>query len=201
MKRLLSLVALLITSSLICIAQTDESRHEVSVSYGYITLPQAVDLIGAGGGAVLGGLFVGIVDVITPGDQESHKRIDNGGTGGFSFQYLYSLNRTIKLGGTVCYESTWGEWNNGNDYIVHYPAIMATSKFMWFNHEHFGMYSKLSLGLMLLLDGKNEDKPIPMFAGQASAICMEFGGKALRGFLETGWGNQGLLNFGVKFSF
>ena len=34
MKRLLSSVALLITSSLICIAQTDESRHEVSVSYG-----------------------------------------------------------------------------------------------------------------------------------------------------------------------
>ena len=201
MKRLLSSVALLITSSLICIAQTDESRHEVSVSYGYITLPQAVDLIGAGGGAVLGGLLVGIVDVITPGDQESPKRIDNGGTGGFSFQYLYSLNRTIKLGGTVCYESTWGEWNNGNDYIVHYPAIMATSKFVWFNHEHFGMYSKISLGLMLLLDGKNEDKPIPMFAGQASAICMEFGGKALRGFLETGWGNQDLLNFGVKFSF
>ena len=91
MKRLLSLVALLITSSLICIAQTDESRHEVSVSYGYITLPQAVDLIGAGGGAVLGGLLVGIVDVITPGEQESPKRIDNGGTGGFSFQYLILL--------------------------------------------------------------------------------------------------------------
>ena len=174
MKRLLSSVALLITSSLICIAQTDESRHEVSVSYGYITLPQAVDLIGAGGGAVLGGLLVGIVDVITPGEQESPKRIDNGGTGGFSFQYLYSLNRTIKLGGTVCYESTWGEWNNGTDYILHYPAIMATSKFMWFNLEHFAMYSKLSLGLMLVFDGKNEDKPIPMLAGQGSAVCMEF---------------------------
>ena len=63
------------------------------------------------------------------------------------------------------------------------------------------MYSKLSLGLMLALDGKNEDKPIPMPAGQVSSVCMEFGGKALRGFLETGWGNQGLLNFGVKFSF
>ena len=84
---------------------------------------------------------------------------------------------------------------------MHYPAIMATSKFVWFNHGRFGMYSKLSLGMMLLLDGKDEDKPIPMLAGQASAICMEFGGKALRGFLETGWGNQGLLNIGVKFSF
>ena len=101
MKRLLSSVALLIISSFVCLAQTDESRHEISVSYGYITLPQAVDLIGAGGGTVLGGLLVGIVDVIAPGDQEYPKRIDNGGTGGFSFQYLYSLNRTIKLGGTV----------------------------------------------------------------------------------------------------
>lgn len=201
MKRLLSSVALLIISSFACLAQTEESRYEISVSYGYGTLPQAVDLIGAGGGTVLGGLLVGIVDVIAPGDQESPKRIDNGGTGGFSFQYLYSLNRTIKLGGTVCYESTWGKWNNGNDYIVHYPAIMATSKFTWFNHEHFRMYSKLSLGLMLALDGKNKDKPILMPAGQASSVCMEFGGKSLRGFLETGWGNQGLLNFGVKFSF
>ena len=201
MKRVLSSVVLLIISSFACLAQTDESRHEVSVSYGNITLPQAVDLIGAGGGTVLGGLFVGIVDAITPGDLESPKRIDNGASGGFSLQYLYSLNRTIKLGGTVCYESTWGEWNNGSDYIVHYPAIMATSKFIWFNREHFGMYSKLSLGMMLILDGKNEDKPIPMLAAQASSVCMEFGGKALRGFLETGWGNQGLFNFGVKFSF
>ena len=201
MKRLLSSVALLIISNFICLAQTDKSRHEISVSYGYVTIPQAVDLIGTVGGEVLGGLFVGIADVFAPGVQEYPKIIDNGGTGGISLQYLYSLNRTIKLGGTVCYESTWGEWSNRSDYIVHYPAIMATSKFIWFNHEHFGMYSKLSLGLMLILDGKNEDKPIPMLAAQASSVCMEFGGKALRGFLETGWGNQGLLNFGVKFSF
>ena len=201
MKRLLSSFALLIISSFVCLAQADESKHEFSVSYGYATLPQAVDLIGAGVATVSGGILAGFVDIITPADVEHLKRINNGGTGGFSFQYLYSLNRTIKLGGTVCYESTWGEWNNGTDYILHYPAIMATSKFMWFNLEHFAMYSKLSLGLMLVFDGKNEDKPIPMFAGQASAICMEFGGKALRGFLETGWGNQGLLNFGVKYSF
>ena len=201
MKRLLSSVALLIISNFICLAQTDKSRHEVSVSYGYVTIPQAVDLIGTVGGEVLGGLLVGIADVFAPGVQEYPKIIDNGGTGGISLQYLYSLNRTIKLGGTVCYESTWGEWSNGSDYIVHYPAIMATSKFIWFNHEHFGMYSKLSLGLMLILDGKNEDKPIPMLAAQASSVCMEFGGKALRGFLETGWGNQGLFNFGVKYSF
>ena len=201
MKRLLSSVALLIISSFACLAQTEESRHEISVSYGYLTLPQTVDFISAGAATVLGGLYVGIADVMVSGDLEYLKRIDSGGTGSFSLQYLYSLNRTIKLGGTLCYENTWGEWNNGTDYIVHYPAIMATSKFMWFNHEHFGMYSKLSLGLMLALDGKNEDKPIPMPAGQVSSVCMEFGGKALRGFLETGWGNQGLLNFGVKFSF
>jgi hypothetical protein len=201
MKRLLSSVALLIISNFICLAQTDKSRHEISVSYGYVTIPQAVDLIGTVAGEVLGGLFVGIADVFAPGVQEYPKIIDNGGTGGISLQYLYSLNRTIKLGGTVCYESTWGEWSNGSDYIVHYPAIMATSKFIWFNHEHFGMYSKLSLGMMLILDGKNEDKPIPMLAAQASSVCMEFGGKALRGFLETGWGNQGLFNFGVKYSF
>ena len=201
MKRLFTSVALLIISCFVCLARTDESRHEIYVSYGYLTLPQAVDLIGAVWGEVLGGLYVGIADAMTPGSAEYPKRIDNGGTGGFSLQYLYSLNRTIKLGGTVCYESTWGEWSNGGGYIVHYPAILATSKFMWFNHEHFGMYSKLSLGLMLLLDGKNGDKPIPMFAGQASAVCMEFGGKTLRGFLETGLGNQGLFNFGMKFSF
>ena len=73
MKRVISSVVLLIISSFVCLAQTDESRHEVSVSYGNITLPQAVDLIGAGGGAALGGLLVGIVDVIAPGDQEYPK--------------------------------------------------------------------------------------------------------------------------------
>ena len=201
MKRLLSSVALLVISCFVCLAQADESKHEFSVSYGYVTLPQTIDLLGAGVATASGGLLVGIVDVMTPGDMEYLKRIDNGGTGSFSFQYLYSLNRTIKLGGTVCYESTWGEWNNGTDYMLHYPAIMATSKFMWFNREHFAMYSKLSLGLMLVLDGKNEDKPVPMFAGQGSAVCMEFGGRTLRGFLESGWGNQGFLNFGMKVGF
>ena len=201
MKRLLSLVALLIISSFVCLAQTDESRHEISVSYGYVTLPQFVDLVGTTGVQVMG-VFVGIMGAfLFQAEVEPLHIIDHGGTGSFSFQYLYSLNRRIKLGGTVCYENTWGEWNNGSDYIVHYPAIMATSKFTWFNREHFGMYSKLSLGMMLLIDGKNEDKPIPMLAAQASTICMEFGGLSLRGFLETGWGNQGLLNLGVKFSF
>ena len=199
MKRLLSSVALLIISSFVCLAQTDESRHEISVSYGYLTLPQAIDLISVGTVTVLGGLYVGIADVMAPGDQEYLKRIDNGGTGSFSFQYLYSLNKTIKLGGILCYESTWGEWNSGDEYIVHYPAIIATSKFMWFNREHFGMYSKLSLGLTLAINGQCEAMLIPAF--QTSAVSMEFGGKALRGFLETGWGNQGLLNMGMKYSF
>ena len=201
MKRLLSSIALLIISSYVCLAQTEESRHEISVSYGYLTLPQAVDYIGAGGAELFGGFFVIIANAIAPEAQELPKRIDNGGTGSFSLQYLYSINKTIKLGGTVCYENNWGKWNNGSDYLIHYPTIMATSKFMWFNHEHFGMYSKFSLGMMLLIDGKNEEKPIPMPAAQISSICMEFGGEALRGFLETGWGNQGLLNFGMKFSF
>ena len=199
MKRLLFSVALLIISSFVCLAQTDESRHEISVSYGYLTLPQAIDLISVGTVTVLGGLYVGIADVMAPGDQEYLNRIDNGGTGSFSFQYLYSLNKTIKLGGIVCYESTWGEWNNGDEYIVHYPAVIATSKFMWFNREHFGMYSKLSLGLTLAINGQCEAMLIPAF--QTSAVSMEFGGKSLRGFLETGWGNQGLLNLGMKYSF
>jgi hypothetical protein len=70
---------------------------------------------------------------------------------------------------------------------------------MWFNREHLGMYSKLSLGLTLAINGQCEAMLLPAF--QTSAVSMEFGGKALRGFLETGWGNQGLLNFGMKFSF
>ena len=69
MKRLLSSVALLIISNFVCLAQTDKSRHEISVSYGYVTIPQAVDLIGTVGGEVLGGLLVGIADVFAPGVQ------------------------------------------------------------------------------------------------------------------------------------
>jgi hypothetical protein len=199
MKRLLSSVALLIISSFVCLAQTDESRHEISVSYGYLTLPQVVDFIASTAGTLLGGLYIAIADTMTPGEMEYPKRIDNGGTGSFSFQYLYTLNKTIKVGGIVCYENTWGEWNNGDSYIVHYPAIMATSKLYWFNREHFGIYSKFSLGLTLAINGQCEAMLLPAF--QTSAVSMEFGGKALRGFLETGWGNQGLLNFGMKFSF
>ena len=55
--------------------------------------------------------------------------------------------------------------------------------------------------MTLLLGGQDNEESIQMLAAQASPVCMEFGGKTLRGFLETGWGNQGLLNFGVKYSF
>ena len=56
-----------------------------------------------------------------------------------------------------------------------------------------------------MLDGfdnqESERNYSPFFAGQAGAVCIQAGGKHVRGFLETGGGMQGFITGGLSISF
>jgi len=67
------------------------------------------------------------------------------------------------------------------------------------------LYSKVAAGGTLMSskvteDGKSESESKLYFMGQVSAIGVEFGSK-LRGFVEVGAGEQGIVLGGIKYKF
>lgn len=172
--------------------------NELSFAYGYVTYPEiALTLGGALGTALTGGLSrLGEASML----------------GSFSLDYQHFVHRSISVGGTLAYEhcilrfdsragsSESGEaiYNEGERNHIGVISLMPSAKFQWFNTPHFGMYSKLAAGLMLVC---SKDEVSPNFAFQATPAGIDFGGRTFRGFLETGFGCQGLLLAGVRFCF
>ena len=63
------------------------------------------------------------------------------------------------------------------------------------------MYSKLALGVLIGIDsGDHNDKTKAALAWQASAVGAEYG-SAFRGFVELGFGEQGILIAGLRYKF
>ena len=85
-----------------------------------------------------------------------------------------------------------------------YITVMPQLSLNWFDLKVFCMYSKFAVGYTFLKSeykyeqssDKNSDK---RFALQVTPIAVEAGIPAVRAFVEFGYGNQGLVNLGVKF--
>ena len=170
--------------------------NEVSLSYGQGSIGQGIYL------------FADVFAVIF---SLGHATVDNPVfTGEVSTEYYHYFNNTIGVGGIVT-----GEWMGGNmidqnkseddpnritgRFDMVYVSLMPAVKFSWFNHNHVGMYSKVAVGGSLVLN--NNEAPQPMVAFQLSPVCCDFGDETWRGFAELGFGNQGILNLGVKYIF
>ena len=88
---------------------------------------------------------------------------------------------------------------------------MPSVKFNWLRKKGFGMYSALSAGLMFnsiscnsnakANDPDAKDETLTTFMFQATALGAEFGGQQLRGFVELGIGEKGLLCAGLRYKF
>lgn len=71
------------------------------------------------------------------------------------------------------------------------------------------MYGKLAAGVgFSKIKTENADEEVKgiefgnkHFSCQVSPLCFEFGNKRIRGFMEYGFGHQGLAQFGVKHTF
>ncbi|MCR5313232.1 MAG: hypothetical protein K6E54_06275 [Bacteroidaceae bacterium] len=95
----------------------------------------------------------------------------------------------------------------------HNIYLMPTFRTYWYNTNNIGVYSRVSVGLAWACydeeDTNGNDNLIfacgnessVKFAFQASAIGFEWGGELARGFVEAGYGGQGILITGLKIRF
>lgn len=166
---------------------------DISFAYGQISLPQA--------GNVIGDLLVILFSAGHVRPEDSHY------SGQFSLEYGHWFNKVLSVGGAFVYESMSGnlvreksgEVDNSNSTSTHYNvfSVLPIVRASWMNFRHVGLYSKAGIGLCVF-DGSSDGADCTM-AVQISPVCCDFGGRNLRGFVELGFGSQGLVSGGLRY--
>ena len=190
MKKAVTLLLMLSLTILPARAQR-EGTQDIALTWGVVSLPQTAYL--------LGDLF-GVI--FTAGHfNPQNTRF----TGAFGAEYTYWVNTWLGVGGDMTFDHMNSDIldEKTNEITGHYRmtaySLMPSAKASWFNHEKVGMYSKVSAGAALF-DTNGDDSPTVTFAFQVSPVCVDFGGKHLRGIVNIGYGFQGLVIVGLKYT-
>lgn len=177
MKKILVMAVAALMATVSVHAQ-DEYRNEISIAYGGGSNTDIVSTLGKG-------MFTG-------------KQLDYWGP--FSAEY-FRYNQACNLAFGAVAAISGCKWDDHNDDKSTYFTVMPAVKYKWLNKTHFAMYSKAAVGLTVNAQkGLNEDKTKVSFNWQASLVGMDFGG-ALRGFVELGMGEQGIILGGLRYKF
>lgn len=190
MKRIITAVLAIVLCTA-TFAQTDREltdTQEITVNYGQVTVPQFVYSMAYAIGTIFS---FGQLSM----DEIKFK-------GAFGVEYHYWLNDRFTVGGMFNLDKMVGYRNKEDGTVDHFSmnvcSLAAASKISWFNHEHFGMYSKLAIGVSrYIVDIDNSWAP----AFQLTPVGCDFGGDTLRGVVELGVGNQGVALIGLKYNF
>jgi len=172
-------------------------RNEISASYGF-------SLLGAGIGTVVNKAnwlreFLGVTDI----------EIKNGGTGGYiNLGYTRQLSKVVSVGGSMGFDRMSVNLKDETGKITAAGAnvwtLMAGAKFDWFRtrSDIFGMYSKVNLGVMGIGASLMEEahKSLWLPTGHLSLIGLEVG-RGFSGFMELGFGMQGVAQVGIRARF
>lgn len=196
MKKALSILAgmLLICSTGVFAQSSDYPKHEISVGYGAVG---ATDMVAIFGDGIVGALTGNIDEINT--------------TGEITAQYLCNLNKTWGIGVGATFTETEGKDDKGtykqtSDYIIVMPTVRAN----WFRNNYFGMYSRVAAGAYVSFDSATQTKDGKEaedssndagFAFQVSPIGIEIGSRNLCGYIEGGFGYQGLIMAGLRLGF
>ena len=183
------------------VAQTDEPRNEIGISYGV-----GVSLIGDGIGNSIG---AGIFDSMLGRKWTNDKQF-----GTLAIEYFRHLDNPKVAFGAIL---TYAQYSNdleSNDQKVgertrKYITVMPAFKYMYVNKPSFGLYSKLGLGLMFMnlkekdtqSGSKSESKSKLYLGYQVSLLGLEAGSQHVRAFVEAGFGEQGIVLAGLKYRF
>lgn len=166
-----------------------ENLNEINLMYG---VPSAT-WFGIGTGFMVSGAVFKDVEHI-------------GLVGAFTGEYFrYTNSGRWAFGAGVSYENVPVTYKAGH--VPHKGncnciTIMPSAKVVWFNRKIVGMYSKVGAGLGLTMD-KNADNTTRVntnFAFQLNPVCLELGNDTVRGFLELGFGMQGLAQIGIRYN-
>jgi hypothetical protein len=201
MKKMILMAVAAMMATMSVNAQVEDLKNEVSVSYGL-----GLSLIGDGLG---NGVGRGIIDSGLGYEYANNKQF-----GTLAVEYFRHLNNPRLAVGAVMTYARYGEdlvkKNGGQkdgERTRNYFAVMPAIKYYWVYREHFGLYSKAALGLMMMFENEKQngksmdDNTNPYFMCQISPIGLEAGGRAVRGFVEAGVGEQGILLAGLRVKF
>lgn len=193
------LLAALAINALICVPvqAQDETRHEVSFSYGVLPNSIWLDITSD----VIGSIFGATYD-------------HSGVVGPIGLEYHYRTSPLIAVGAIATFANHTEDEKlkssitrtSKNSYF----SLMPSVKFNWLRRTNWGLYSKLAAGATLRhsslkekesVDSKKTTKNQAFFNFQVSAIGFEAGSENVRGFAELGIGEQGVGLAGVRFRF
>ncbi|MBR0275695.1 MAG: outer membrane beta-barrel protein [Prevotella sp.] len=192
MKKILVLAVAAMMATVSVHAQ-DEQKNEIGVFYG------------TGSASNILSVYTSAFAAAT-GDQGSW-------WGPIGVEYYYHVSPVVGVGAVAAYASCKAkdEKTNKDDLSEKFITVMPSVKFNWLRKKHFGMYSGLSAGIMLLSLSANDnakandpdakDETLVSFMFQATALGMEFGGQQFRGFVEAGLGEKGVLCAGLRYKF
>lgn len=125
-----------------------------------------------------------------------------------SFHYLYRVTKFLWLGGNLSYCGFYGRKYTAEGLIPngwineHQVALMPTIRFSYLNKKYVTLYSGLSTGLVLAVNGQGPDMECNLnFAGQLTAFGVSAGDKWY-GYTEFGFGYKGFIcaGFGYRFN-
>lgn len=201
MKKILTMVAVAIMTATGAQAQSYDygTKHEVAVSIGLDSNSQWIDVLENASVIIVSG---------TKAQFEDKRFI-----GPLSAEYFYRLKPWLGVGGIFVYGNNkqdilFSGVKNGE--ITHsYYTLMPAVKFDWMRTKYFGLYSKLAVGMTLRTedvdsddkDVKSEEETLTHVNWQASFIGAEAGSPTIRAFAELGFGEQGIIQAGVRYKF
>ena len=193
------LLAVLAISALMCVpAQAqDETRHEISVSYGVVPNSLWMDITSE----VISSMFGATYDHC-------------GVFGPIGLEYHYRTSPLIAVGAIATFAKHTEEETLNNSVTRtsdnSYFSLMPSVKFNWLRRPNWGMYSKVAAGASLRhnvlqnkedINAKKSTDNLVFFNFHVSALGIEAGTENVRGFAELGIGEQGVGLAGVRFRF
>ena len=154
----------------------DQPKNELSLGYGAISTTNVLDV------------FVDVVSAIFGAKYENTRFF-----GPVAAEYFYHVSPLVGVGGI-------GVYNHHKEDVVqneqvtgkrtsNYFTIMPAVKFNWLRKQNWGMYSK------------KDNSSNNFFNFQASLAGIEAGSDHVRGFAELGFGEQGLVQGGIRLRF
>ena len=191
MKKFFVMMAVAMMAAVSVSAQ-DESKHEVGVFYG------------VGSGSNVLSVYTGMFSA-SAGDQSSF-------WGPIGVEYFYHLSPVVAIGGVAEYAGckVYDNKTGGKDLNEAFFTVMPSVKFNWLRKNHFGLYSGVSAGIMVMsmncneiakqLDSEAKDQTLASFMFQATALGAEYGGP-FRVFMEAGFGEKGVFCAGLRYKF
>lgn len=173
------------------------NKHELAITYGMFSNSEYMSFL---------------EDLVTTSITGGVMSYDNEKFfGPLTLEYFYRVKPWLGVGGigaiAISNKDIFFDKKESGTSRGIYFSVLPAVKADWLRRKHFGMYSKLGVGVTVLslqdkLDtGDKESGTAAAFNWQLSLIGLEAGSNSLRGFAELGFGEQGVLLAGIRYKF